>query len=161
MCIGLPYCTVHSRSIARLVLKKSGTHGLGIFAAGPRSSVVFKRGEPIGQFGGELLQTAQVKRRYGDLDGPYIAELSSKRSRDGACLRYLTSMTNHARGAKANSRYKPWGRTDLMLVAKRPIKGGEEVLVDYGGSFPKGDKPPHQTTGVSVFSKPGRFRFTA
>lgn len=145
-CIGLPFCPVHSRQVLHLRLKKSKTHGIGVFAAGPAGSIVFGKGAFITMFGGELLTPGQIKKRYGDTDGPYIGHVTGKKARDGACLRFAGSMVNHAPKSKANTKYRVL-KNDLMLVAKRPIKANEELTVDYGYSstwFPK--TVPHKTT---------------
>ena len=159
VCIGLPYCKAHSRSLTGLQLKKSRSHGYDLFAAGIPGTTVFRKGDHIGRFGGELLGPAQLKKRYTHTEGTYVGELSRKRSRDGACRRSAVAMNNGASSAaKANARYKPT-KDDLILVAKRDIKAGEEIKSWYGAKFKKGEKPPHKTVRTARISRPGTFTY--
>eukprot|EP00965_Chrysotila_dentata_P128548 4249424-Pleurochrysis_carterae.AAC.3 len=51
---------------SRVALKQcsNAAKGTGAFAAGPKSAVVFKQGELVGNYEGELLTEAQIQQRY-------------------------------------------------------------------------------------------------
>src|SRR3569833_121005 len=66
VCIGLPFCWQHMRSISHVTIK-DGVHGKGLFAWAPGAghARVFDTGDPIVVYGGDYLATAQIDQRYG------------------------------------------------------------------------------------------------
>ena len=50
---------------------------------------------------------------------------------DAACIRGIGSLCNHTTGKKANARFS-WGRDgDVNIIATRPIRHGQEILLNY------------------------------
>lgn len=114
--------------------------GLGLFArASVRGvdpeKVVFEKGDSVCTYQGEILTRDQVNRRYpGDAIATYALEIGRDKFIDAR-------KTTSCYGRYANARYRtnvemgnPAGKNGnyVNLVAKRPIKDGQEIFVRYG-----------------------------
>ena len=66
--IGQTYCHVHRRTILKLQIKQStiSEAGKGLFAVGKGKEIVFKTGQRICLYNGELIYVNELLRRYGD-----------------------------------------------------------------------------------------------
>jgi hypothetical protein len=150
VCIGLPYCWQHSRSVSHVTIK-DGVHGKGLFAWAPGGghARVFRTGDPLVVYGGEHLATAQIEQRYGlHTTAPYALQLTQNHIVDAACKRGIGSIANAPRGTskKTNAKYAMNNVTGIMMLrATRPIYGGQEIVVGYGGGYWAGHKGAHMT----------------
>lgn len=150
----LPYCFWHQRSVLHLIIKKSKIPGagLGLFACGNtehKGGVVFKKGDVVALYArkgsatrptiGEWMDNETGSDRYGEcLTAPYGVDSPGKlKFVDTACQRSIASYANGALSAdKANTtpEWQQRGR-NLVLVAKRNIHDGEELLWWYGNDY--------------------------
>lgn len=152
-----PSCALHLWTSHNLAIRPSTIPGAGwgLFAhARPFSEggivfedgIVFKEGNPICKYAGDLLTKEQLDDRYGEFTAPYAAGIGSKSDAiDAACSRSAGAMANHASGELANAYIgqvdKPVNLPDgtvgikstLKLFAWRPIKSGDEIFIDYIG----------------------------
>lgn len=156
VCVALPYCAQHLATVLGVRVGPSevlpGTDGLYVTRA-------VRAGAMLAPYGGEVLTTAEIGRRYGV--GPRALAPYTMQRVDAACERYVGAMANGAFGAvpraRANARAqatarayaaaspRPRGATHagyrltranlgikFWLVASRDLRAGEEVVLDYG-----------------------------
>lgn len=105
--------------------KRSRIEGAGVFAARP----IPKRSK-IGEVTGVLIPIGEARRRARTGCRICLIDVSSRLALDctrGNALRYL----NHSCGANA---YLRIFRRRVEVYARRGIKRGEEITVDYGVS---------------------------
>ena len=147
-CMGVPYCWQHGQSEYKVRIKPSGIPGAGkgLFAASRAAApgaVVFRRDDFIAPYGGEVITDAQLTDRYGNYTAPYGMQVFGQRYENGACVRGPGSMANQAatRGA-ANAKLAHGRRTVdgvvqyyARVVAIKPIRNGQEILVWYGARY--------------------------
>lgn len=145
--VGLPYCYAHTISKMKVVIKPSthsGRDGKGVFAHNPFADQgrVFKPLDMLFKFKGQRRTTEQMIRRYGNLDFtdyPYALELSLNYWIDGACVRGVGMMINHAPPSRANVALYPERirRNDgtvyynVHVYALKNINHGTELLMDW------------------------------
>lgn len=163
-----PFCAHHLRKLLDLAIRPSTVeaagYGLFVHAAYPRP-VVFKKGEAICEYAGELLTKGQLDDRYGDFTAPYAADVGSAGDAiDAACVRSVGAMANHASGRRANAAITDGGDGTLVLIALRDIEDGKEVFVDYVGKRPDGvaysfEEPGSQYDTAPVAAPAKRRRF--
>lgn len=122
VCMGLPYCWQHLRSILHLAVGQTPDVGQGLFAAAPSSATVAikTRKEPLFPSGelvvpyepAELLSQAELDSRYDygpwNVTGPYALSFDApgknqKNIMDAACVRSAGSLVNDPRGRHAQS----------------------------------------------------------
>lgn len=140
VCIGTPYCYMHLKTNMRLTIadSKIPNAGKGLFAYDPKNpdgnEEVFKRGQVIVQYDGEMITNAELDSRYGDYTAPYgIQEkYGVLYTEDGACRRGAGTLANHKPASKANAKLS-FGtkKKRFQLVAIKPIKNGQEIYVSY------------------------------
>lgn len=157
--MGLPYCHAHAKIIYEVVIKDSQYHGRdkkGLFAHNPKADrgIVFRRGDVLFKFEGQMRTRVQMRRRYGDMNQvvpPYGIQLSPDRYIDAACKRSVASMMNHAPLRDANvvlrrSRSTFYNRrtgipafrarfTHVDVIATKTIYHGDEILTNYGPGY--------------------------
>lgn len=147
VCIGLPYCWYHLQKKEKLKIKDS-QWGKGLFAWDPennpgknahinKNKVVFKNGDNIGKYDGEIISSAENTRRYGKKTGPYSLGHGTKGNKeDAACKRTFASLVNHQDNANQNAELishresdrHPW---EAWIQAKKNIKNGQEIFISY------------------------------
>jgi hypothetical protein len=141
VCIGSPYCYVHLLHQKHLRVKKSTLQngGNGLFATNPKelaNAIIFKKGEPIIGYGGELLDDEELDERNGeDNTAPYAVNTKEDTNRDCACERSAGSSANTSAGHNNAKFAVNRTRTEAKLVASKNIKNGEEIFLVYGRSF--------------------------
>lgn len=142
-CIGNDMCWIHLLSQRHLRIKESGAgRGKGLFAldraARGRNEVIFRRGELIVEYEGEILTEAEVDRRYGpDNTAPYTVDSPIQdRYWDAACSRSAASMTNHAAGRRTNAKFVFNDDTEMVEIrATKNIYNDTEIFVNYGRNY--------------------------
>lgn len=136
--IGTPMCWQHQRLRQKVKIADSEIEnaGKGLFAYQPprarqrRNGVVFRAGSHIVPYGGELISNDELQRRYGSFTGPYALRVNNRTIRDTACNRGIGSLANHTNENDANAVLRP-----NSVVAVRPIRNGDEILVSYGDEY--------------------------
>jgi len=123
-----------------LEIKKSSiaNAGKGLFA-----KAIFKRGDRVIEYTGDIITWAECKKRNEKLDGvgAYYFYVSARKCVDAQnCLDSLARYANDASGIvripgiKNNARFevikgKPY------IIASRTIKPGDEIFVGYGKEY--------------------------
>ena len=142
--MGLPYCWTHLASVAHLKIKPSTIPeaGKGLFAWIPggvlNQTVVFRKGETITEFFGEILTAEELVERYGHETAPYAARFRNDEYIDPACERCAASMANNARGTqfRNNASFSPDYRNNKLNIkcSVATIKHGQEIFLAYGNA---------------------------
>ena len=141
--IGTPLCYTHLLHEKHLRIKQSTVpqSGKGLFAllpaaAGEGNEIVFRKGDTIVDYTGELVTEATVSRRYGaDNTAPYTIQVGRDAFIDAACRRGAGSIANtSAANNNATFSTNPRNRT-AKLVATKTIRNGSEVFVSYGRQY--------------------------
>jgi len=119
-----------------LYLKKSGIPGSG---KGVFTKVDIPKGTRIVEYKGKLVAWKDVKHEDGH--NPYIFKLNARQALNGLHYthtfgRYINDARGFSRaeGLRNNSEFIVEGKR-VFFDATRPIKKGQEILVDYGGNF--------------------------
>lgn len=161
-CIGAPYCWSHLRSVGHLRIKPStipgGGKGLYVDSSRLRNPV-FKTGDLIVPYYGEVITEAELDRRYGTGDhvtGPYAANDSeSGVIEDAACVRGIGSLANGSVNGSpppnAELRIIP-NRNALGLFALEDLNNGTEVIWDYGDDYRLDE--PHVVQTETFYNRP-------
>jgi hypothetical protein len=140
--IGLDFCYVHTKSKLKLQIKKSTIKeaGKGLFAVGPPNKIIFKNKQRICLYNGEFIDADELYERYQDDTAPYGVRLNNEKGEpkyeDAATERGIGSTANHTSNkSKINARLAVSRQNRCQLMATKDIKGGKEILVDYGDEY--------------------------
>jgi hypothetical protein len=142
--IGLPYCCIHLPTNLHLKIKPSTipNAGKGLFAFDKTKGndfIVFKKGQVICEYGGDLISVEECNRRYSeDHTAPYGIQLKNDTIQDCACNRGIGSIANTAERKRDNNAefYIATRPTrQIKLKAKRNILNNTEIFVDYGNEY--------------------------
>lgn len=135
--IGTPYCFQHLEKIKHLKIKKAGNLGKGVFAWDKTKrdgACIYKKGDEITKYEGEVLTERQLDARYGpDRTAPYGLQIGNKFV-DLACKRGLGGIFNHKdRGNAASLVEKKVGRGRpyLAVEADKCIRNKQQIFVNY------------------------------
>lgn len=139
-CKTVPLCWMHLWKNYNVRVQPSPLHGSGLFAnrrGAKPGEVVFKTGDNIIFFGGEVLTDEVASNRYdfGGYDNtvPYgtITTINGHDYPvDEACRRSAAIYSNYAKGKKVNATTEVVNDM-LWLVATKTIRQGQEILWDY------------------------------
>jgi len=145
------YCTEHLRTYYNLEIKKSTIQsaGLGLFACkarGTDSEIVFKKGDVVAYYFGEVTTQQELERKYGASTAPYsmATDVTGQRGEivvDAACKRGYAAYINHADDKSANSQFNVHDYNDgvnyprLWVEARRDIYHEEEIFASYGQEY--------------------------
>lgn len=102
---------------------RRGLHGLGLVSAAP-----FHRGRRVIEYVGEIIDDAEADRR----SNRYLFEVRKDVNIDGSARGNLARYVNHA--CRPNCEDRIVGKR-VFYVARRDIKAGEELTVDYGQTY--------------------------
>ena len=139
--IGQKLCHIHRLIELHLKVKKSNipNAGKGLFCKDPTkgaNDIIFRKGDKICNYNGELITEVELNNRYGDDTAPYAIELHRKRYSDGAIVRGVGTLLNHSTKAKSNVRFSiKQDNSDITIVAIKNIKNGAELLINYGRAY--------------------------
>ena len=125
--------------------------GKGLFVFNPSvapNDIVFRKGDKICNYNGELIDETELNRRYGDTTAPYAIELQKKQYSDAAIVRGLGSMLNHNTKAKTNVRFSiKRDNSDITIIASKNIRNNTELFVHYGKNYKMNEKDVVTYTG--------------
>lgn len=143
--IGLSICWLHLLLQHNLRIKTSTipNAGLGLFAIKTNTpdddrQIVFRIGDQICPYNGQILTLNQHLDRYAQEAAPYSVKLYRKNGiqmyEDASLQRGIGSLVNHS-CRKDNCRMS--GRRDntVVMVATKNIKNHSEILVNYGNEY--------------------------
>jgi hypothetical protein len=143
MCVlTIPFCrqhlAAHGLRVGRTQLDIGPVNNLGLFAAkrkptGP--ALVFRTGDMLLKYEGEPVTRAQLFQRYGKFTAPYCMQVDKTTFLDAACVRSACAMVNAPLApARANCKFVSW-EGGVHLMATKPIRDGDELLVSYGPAY--------------------------
>ncbi len=112
-----------ARSTELTIVKRSNSGGLGLFATTP-----ILRGMRIIQYIGNHI----LKSDKGKFTGKYLFHLNDEYAVDGRSRNNLARYVNHS--CKPNA-YAEVVDDEIWIAAKRRIKEGEEITIDYGKGY--------------------------
>lgn len=142
VCIGvddISYCSSHLRKVKHLRIRKSviANAGRGLFADHISNDIVFKKGDRILKYVGEIVSRDVIFNRYGLYTAPYAILVSKKHDIyiDAACKRSVASLINHPISPQRPNVKFINGRHGIWIQALRHIKNGEELYVNYGTEY--------------------------
>ena len=152
-CYGVPFCFIHLKAKKNLQIKEStiANAGKGLFAvASPvdYNRVIFKPGDIIIKYGGEVFSRREMEKRYGDKTAIYTVATHGDNVIDAACARGVAAHANHS--ATNPNAILSLRRTGVYLVARRAIRNNQEIFCDYGDEYRFNER------GVSYTTKPCR-----
>ncbi len=108
---------------ARVVVKRSKSRGLGLFA-----SEEIKKGAFIIEYIGEMITTDEANRRGGH----YLFTLNKNFTLDGKSRKNKARYANYSCRPNAEADVK---KMHVIISAIRNIALGEEITYDYGKEF--------------------------
>jgi hypothetical protein len=151
-CIGTSWCFQHLASNKHLRIQKSTlpNAGKGIFAVDVTSkeptTIVFRNGQQIIAYDGEMIHKDTTQERYGDYTAPYGIRVTRTIDEDGALHRGIGTLVNHQPTKRANARFSvARNPTRIVLVATKNIHHGKEIFVNYGSDY-RFNEPTFHTT---------------
>ncbi len=136
-CVATPFCWIHLMRERHLRVRESTIEnaGKGLFAVLPNghpNDIVFRKHDVIIEYAGEVITEAELNQRYGNYTAPYALQ-SKHHIEDAACRRGAGAMVNHATGNRVNVYFNYNLDTEhFELIAKKNIRNGEEIFVNYG-----------------------------
>lgn len=152
--IGLDMCWIHLLQHKHLRIKESKINGagLGLWAMDPKrppNAIIFKEGDEICKYNGEVINDHQRYQRYGDNTGPYVTrltgndnDLQNRTFEDAAFQRGIGSLINHiGQGNRQNAAIKTRCTIntnhipETYIKALKPIKNNQEILTTYGTNY--------------------------
>ena len=139
-CIGTPYCWIHLLYIKKLKIKNStiANAGKGLFVVDKNADdnkIIFKKGDNIITYGGELLNRREIDERYDDYTAPYGVQINNNNFRDASLQRGTGSLANNNRG-RNNAKLSINSRTKTASIkATTNIRNGNEIFVSYGRQY--------------------------
>jgi SET domain-containing protein len=115
------------------------------------SKIIFRKGEVVADYIGEVTTQQDIDRKYGTATAPYsmATDVTGQRGEivvDAACKRGYAAYINHADGESANSQFNVHDFRDgiryplLWVEARRDIHHGEEIFASYGQEYKLDEK---------------------
>ena len=137
--IGTSMCWRHLLKNKKVRIMNS-QYDKGLFALDPTkepNAVIFRTGQTIVKYEGEVLTTDEVEQRYGQYTAPYAAKVNNNNIIDSSCLRGVGSLINHAPQARKNCRFSFTRDGGLQIKATKDIRNGRELFINYNeGNLP-------------------------
>lgn len=152
-----PFCHIHLKSIKHLVVKPSTIPqaGKGLFVCAAKqepNAIIFRKGDTIVEYGGELLDYDETERRYGSKTAPYTLKIKEDVYLDAACRRSIGSICNSNQGHN-NARLSVNTQHNTASVkAIKNIRNGAEIFCSYGAAYKFADGSSHSTKPISKLS---------
>ena len=141
----IPYCAEHLETEYQVELKQTSLRDptrkrytfLGIFAVGPPDQLVFRKGEPIMPYLGEVSRNPNwLLERYGSQTVPYgFAHSGRPYFTDSALLRGAAASINSATPERKNNVEFRNTMPLAMIYALSDIYEGDELLISYGEAY--------------------------
>eukprot|EP01031_Cornospumella_fuschlensis_P034910 gene34910-42276_t len=152
--VGFEFCHSHLGSQLNLRIKDSTLPGAGkgLFAfdrtKGGPDDIVFRAGDKIAQYNGELINADELAERYDGHTAPYAVELSKTQAIDSACKRGVGSLGNTNPGGNNATLAISTANKTASIKATKNIRNGQEVFISYGRSYRMDDGGTHKTVNV-------------
>jgi hypothetical protein len=151
--IGLGCCWQHMLTDYHLRIKESNipNSGKGLFAMDKSiedNAILFRKGDSIINYDGEIIDLAQLHQRFGNYTAPYTVYINNNRFTSAEFHRGIGSLANHGNSSISNETFNTGNRGNnaiCTLKAKKNIRNGDEIIVNYGKSY-KFNEPTNYTT---------------
>lgn len=153
--IGIPLCTTHLSEGLWLKVKASDIKaaGNGLFAWNKelhaQGKPLFKKGDHITDYEGEIITKAEEDRRYGKQNtAPYAFSIgNTKYSIDASCYRCVASLINHdPKRTNVTASFPEKGVIEIR--AKKNIYHNEELFLNYGKQYKFDNYTTHKTSHI-------------
>jgi hypothetical protein len=152
--LGIPFCSQHLEMELHLKIRKSTIpkSGKGLFAydrTRGQNAIIFHGHEDAGDlicyYEGEIINNAELRRRYKRFTAPYGLRISQNRVEDGARIRGVGNYIQHSDDEnKINCRFA-LSNHRIVIFATKNIRNGKELFADYGDDY-RFDEPTHYST---------------
>ena len=152
--LGLYLCSQHMMMEKGLKIKKSTIpkSGKGLFAFDSRrgqNAIIFRgneeRGDLICRYDGEVINKAELIRRYKKFTAPYGIEISPNRYEDGARIRGIGSFVQHSDDENKINCRLGLNNHRIAIFACKNVKNNRELFADYGPEY-NFTEPIHYST---------------
>ena len=131
--IGTSFCWRHLLRDKQVRIKPS-QYGLGLFALNPRKGErerIFKEGDIIVKYDGEIISQEEKTERYDNQTAPYGVLMRDNTINDGACKRGVGTLVNHATGQRENAKFSFTINGELQVKAIKNIYNNREIFINY------------------------------
>lgn len=131
--IGTSFCWRHLMRDKQVRIKQS-EYGLGLFALNPNKGErerIFKEGDTIVKYDGEIISQDERRERYNDQTAPYGVQMRDNTVNDGACRRGVGTLVNHSTGPRENARFSFTRNGELQIKAIKNIYNNREIFINY------------------------------
>jgi hypothetical protein len=145
---GQPYCKKHLKNVCKLEIRCSNIKnaGNGLFASDGshgKDDIVFKKGDKIVEYVGELISKNELDKRYAKNEmAVYTIALSKDWYIDSGWLRGAGAFCNDARKNEKHTTFKNNARFSVntknktcSIKALCNIYNNEEIFCDYSNSY--------------------------
>ena len=140
--MGLPYCWNHLLLNKHLRVQKSTipNGGKGLFVINKKinnNTILFRKGDRIIEYSGEIIDDEELDRRYKDEAAPYTLEVEPDINIDCACARSAGGIAN-TKPSHNNAVFRLDEQSrqhKVYLVATKNIRNNSEVFVSYGRTY--------------------------
>jgi len=151
--IGFEYCFSHLASELRLKIKDSTVPeaGKGLFVSDKTKEpdeIVFRPGDTICEYKGQLIDNDTRIERYGNHTAPYAVQMNANQSINSACKRGVGSLGNTNTGRNNSSFSIDTRNKKVKVKATRNIRNNQEIFIAYGHSY-RFDEDTHHATVAS------------
>ena len=152
--MSVPWCSQHLGIEKHLKIKKSTIprSGKGLFAFDPTggaNSIVFRGNEEAGDlicmYDGEIINNAELRRRYGRYTAPYAIQISNNRYEDAARMRGVGSYVQHSDDFNQINCRLGLRNHRIAIFATKNIRNGKELYCDYGDEYSFNEKTHYST----------------
>ena len=137
--IGLPCCHSHIVTEYNVIIRQSLIPGAGkglfVDSGEPNNDIVFRAGDKICPYNGEIINQQQLFHRYGGYTAPYGIQINNGTYEDGARHRGVGSIVNHKPIAQSNVRFSITRDKKAYIVATKNIRNKSELYVSYGRGY--------------------------
>jgi len=93
------------------------------------NEIIFRKGDKIVKYMGEIINLDELIDRYGNKTGPYAIMISKNRYEDGGCGSLANTLSGHNNATLSISK----GFACLKCV--KNIHNGNEIYLSYGKSY--------------------------
>lgn len=158
--IGLGICWIHLLNEHHLRIKASNlpNAGMGLFAIDKSKGdgeIIFRPGQSVCLYNGEVLDIYEHHARYGAESAPYTAQLNKKDDEqmyeDASIHRGVGALINHSNKLD-NCRMKIKRNNVIEIVAKKNILNDSEILLNYGRQYKFNSKNTRTATNYKRLS---------
>ena len=140
--IGVSVRHIHNKTKYNVRKRKSLIEeaGLGLFAFDPKlakdsKSIVFRKGDKIVPYEGEIIDKDELEDRYDITTAPYTVLVKKDKYIDSALVRGIGSLINHM-PKKKNCKFSvSHVKGTVNIIATKNIRNNDEIYLSYGRQY--------------------------